>query len=251
MIIFWCEFPREADWLKIKREVNFKTEIYVTCKDRKEFNRWQKKIKTKYMGVGAWPVLSKEDGYWFSGFTKKECIDRLDEFKGLKVKVDIEPPIWKGKYTLGRTIHYILYHIIKKGKNNQYLKNKIESLNFQPIISGFLLPKFLRKRFGDDIKGKKNYMCYTSFSPRYLRWLVRLIYYIIIKNMSKENFYAIGLVRTGIFGNEPVYEDEKELIKDLELMKRLKVKNLVIFNIEGLADRDWIRIVKKYVKGFS
>ena len=68
MIIFWCEFPKEVDWVKVKKEIDFKTEIYVTCRNRKEFLNLRKKIKSKYIDVGAWPILSKKDGYWWHHF---------------------------------------------------------------------------------------------------------------------------------------------------------------------------------------
>src|SRR3989344_3302370 len=89
---FWCEFPEKVNWKNFKKLVNFETEVYVTCKNREEFNFWKKKIKNKFIDVGAWPVLSKEEGYWFSGFLDKKSIDKLNDFDSLKIKIDIEPP---------------------------------------------------------------------------------------------------------------------------------------------------------------
>src|SRR3989344_6611323 len=89
---FWCEFPEKVNWEEFKELVNFKTEVYVACRNKKEFNFWKERIKNKYIDIGAWPILNKKDGYWFSGFLNKKSIDKLKEFNGLKIKIDIEPP---------------------------------------------------------------------------------------------------------------------------------------------------------------
>jgi hypothetical protein len=93
-IIFWSEFPEQVDWNKVNKEIDFDTEIYAACKDRQEYLAWKKKIKNKHIKMGAWPILDKKDGYWFSGQTSKENIDKLDEFKDVDIKIDIEPMIY-------------------------------------------------------------------------------------------------------------------------------------------------------------
>src|SRR3989344_359555 len=99
-VIFWCEFPKELDFKKLNNLMIFDTEVYFAVKNIKELNAIKKKMKNKNIKIGAWPVIDKKDGYWFSGFISKKDIDKLDEFKGLRVKIDIEPPIYKGKHYL-------------------------------------------------------------------------------------------------------------------------------------------------------
>lgn len=247
-IIFWCEFPEKVNWQKLKKQINFPTYIYIASKTKQDFIRLKKKIQSKFIKVGAWPILSKEDGYWFSGYTSKENIDRLDQFKGLEIKVDIEPPFIDEKYIFIRVFLKFIYYLIRKGPNNSYLKERIKALHAESIISGFPFAYFIKSRFGGDIKhGIHNYMCYTSFFPKYLRFLARLYYKLFIKSKDKKHFFAIGLTTTGIFNNEPIYENQQEFIKDLDMIKRLNVENLVIYSIEGLQKRNWIDIVKRYI----
>jgi len=200
MIRFWCEFPEKVNWDKFKSFVNFKTEVYVAVENRKEFLEWEKKIKSSNIDVGAWSVLKKKEGYWFSGFLSKELIDKLDEFRGLKIKIDIEP-LFPGK---GKNPWlFVLKSLMRKGKNNEYLKEKIESFyNKDVLISGFPLPLFLRKRYGHyNFKNKMNFIVYSTFG----KWL-RKYYTWFIKKYDVK-MVGVGCIGKGVFGNEPVYEN--------------------------------------------
>ena len=244
-IIFWSEFPEQVDWDKVNREINFDTEIYVACKDRQEYLAWKKKIKNKHIDVGAWPILDKKDGYWFSGQTSKENIDKLDEFKDVDVKIDIEPKIYHGRYSNIKTWLWLIKWYVNPGKNKEHLLDKIKSLKSSVIISGFFLPRFFRRRVGMEANGKKNFICYSTVGR------IAFPYYkFMIKKMSKDNFYAIGLTHPGVFGNEKAYKHKEEFVKDLETMKKLRVKNLVIYSLEGIIKRDWLDAVKDYVGSF-
>ncbi len=247
MIIFWCEFPEQVNWERVNKEIDFDTEIYVVCKGKREYLAWKKKIKNKRINLGAWPVLDKKDGYWFSGKTSKENIDRLDEFKSLRVKIDIEPRIYNGKYRFFKSIIWLSKWIINPGSNKNYLLKKIDGLHKERIISGFLLPKFLRERVWMHAHGRKNYICYTTLGPKFL---LRRYYKFMIKRLDKNNFFAIGLANHGVFGNEPEYKNEEDLIDDLEFMKKLDVKNIAVYSLEGIMKHDWMRILNEYHKWF-
>lgn len=260
-IIFWSEFPDRVNWKKVKKLIDFKTEIYVACKTRKEFEKWEKKINSKNIEVGAWPVLEKEDGYWFSGFTSKKNIDKLKEFKGLKIKVDIEPPIPKKEYTFSLVFFWLIKYIfLKKPKNNKYLKEVIKKLskNTYIISSGFPFPEFITKRYGDDleIEGniKKNYMAYSTFIPKPLMPLAVFFFSIFIKKALKKYkdrlMIALGCIGPGIFKTEPTYKGIEEFRKDLERAKMLGVKNIVIFRIDAILKRkkpeEWVKVLKEF-----
>lgn len=246
-IIFWSEFPEQVDWDKVNKEIDFDTEIFIACRDKREFLGLKKKVRNKHISVGAWPVLDKNDGYWFSGQTSKENIDKLDEFKDIPVKLDIEPWIYHGRYGFWKSVFWLAKWVFKPGKNMAYLNDKINSLHKDSIVSGFSLPRFLRKRVGMDMGSRRSYICYTTLGPR----LLLLIYYrFMIKRITKDNFFAIGLTNHGIFGNEPVYRNKEELVKDLEFMKKLWVKNIVVYSIEGIIKRGWLDVVKNHVNAF-
>ncbi len=256
-IIFWCEFPAQIDFKSLNRLIKFKTSIYFAVHNKKEFAGLKKKIKNKNITIGAWPILERRAGYWFSGFLAKKDIDRLDHFDGLNIKIDIEPPIYSGEHSLLKDIVWFLCYSLVSGKNNDYLSMRIKQLHGNLILSGFLLPDFIRKRYGDfsigyysGSKYAKNYICYTTFFPKAFRGLIRQIYCSIIKRMSKRNFFAIGLANSGVFGNEPEYEDIDEFKKDLAMVKKAGIKNLCVYSIEGVLKRkdakNWLLAVHDF-----
>ena len=75
--------------------INFNTKLYVTAKSIEEFNSISSKIKNKTIIERIyWPVLKKEEGYWYSPFSKRSAIIRtLKEIqKNLPVMIDLELP---------------------------------------------------------------------------------------------------------------------------------------------------------------
>lgn len=255
-IIFWSEFPKTVDWQKVKNLIDFKTEIYVAVRTKKEYLSWKKKIQSKNIEVGAWPVLQKKEGYWFSGFTSKKNIDKLKEFKGISIKVDIEPPIPQGNYSKFQLLTWLLPYFLKKGRNNAYLKTTIEDIGKKTriIASGFPFPEFWLKRIGDniEIKGKirKNYIFYSTFSPLSRVWYKRFAKN-KIKKYGNKVMFALGLIGHGIFKTEPVYKDVKEFEKDLAEAEKLGIQNIVIFRIGAILERknpeEWIKVIKQFV----
>ena len=247
-IIFWCEFPEGVDWDEVKKLIKFKSEFYVACKSKKEFLEWKQKIKN--VSLGVWPILELEEGYWFSGFLNKESINRLDEFKGERIKIDIEP-LFPGK---GKNSYlFLLKYLFLRGKNNKYLRKKIIELSKDSkiIVSGFPLPLFFRERYGhfDYENVEKSYIAYTTFSK-----LLRLYYSWFIKKELKRNkelIVGLGCIGKGIFDNEPVYRNLKEFKRDLEWVKKMGVKNIVIFDISGLMNKEdreeWVEVLEKYI----
>ncbi len=253
-IIFWSEFPKKVNWNKIKEELENdkkRIEVYIAARSKKEFLFWKRKINSRYIKIGAWPVLSKERGYWFSGFTDKKDIDKLDEFKGINFKLDIEPPLPKFKYNFFKILFfYLIPYFVKRAKNSWYLENKIEKLSKKSeiILSGFTFPRFITKRFGDlESKGNnyKNYICYTTLGPRPL---MKFYYRLFIKNKTNDKtMFAIGCLDKGIFGNEPIYKDISGFKEDILMLKNLGVNNIVIYSLEGLTKKkdmkNWLKVI--------
>lgn len=259
-IIFWCEFPKEINWNLMNKLIDFPTEVYFAAKSRKEYLSYKKKIKNKFIKAGAWPVLDKKDGYWFSGYTSKKNIDKLKQFNGINIKIDIEPPIIKGNYNLWLLFRWLFPAIIKNSKNKDYLKKIVYKLNKTNtiILSGFPFPRFILKRFGDDLELKENicksYMFYSSFSPVLFKHLDYLYFRYFIKNklkLHKEKVYfALGLIGYGIYKTEPFYKNIKELQKDINFVKKLGLKRIVVYSLESILKRKnpkaWLEIIKHF-----
>ncbi|MFH1211283.1 MAG: hypothetical protein V1645_05220 [archaeon] len=255
--IFWCEFPEKVDWKEAKKLIKFKTEVYVAAKTRKEYEKWAKKIRTKNIETGAWPTLTEEKGYWFSGFIEKEDIDRLKEFNGLKMKIDIEPPFpGKGIKFTRRMFTYLLPYATRKGKNNKYLEETIRGLKGRIIISGFPLPGWTSRRYGDvtelGTNMEKNFIGYTTLTNKmlmraYTKWFAKKA----IKKYKDKAMFAVGCTGTGIFGDEKTYKDIKQFTEDLDMIRKTGAKKTVIFNIEGIMQREdrkeWIKEIEKII----
>lgn len=260
-VIFWSEFPEQVNWEKVKNLIDFKTEIYVACKTRKEFKKWEKKVKNKNIKIGAWPVLEKKDGYWFSGFTSKKNIDKLKEFKGLKIKVDLEPPIPPFNYSNLKIIYWLIKMYFKKAKNKDYLRSTMYYLvrnNTNILVNEFPLPKFYLEKLGITIKKEKNMtlqlMMYTSPLGKLFRPLIRWYNKKILKKTLKKNnnmIASIGLIGPGILKTEGYYKNIKEFVEDLKMVQSTGLKSITIYSIDTLMQRknpkEWINALKEFI----
>lgn len=253
-VLYWCEFPERTDWNELAKwleDLNLNITTYVTCSSKNEYNILKNKINkiTKRIEVNIWPTLPFEEGYWFSSKTKKGSIDKLDQFKGLKIKIDLEAPIYQKGFLLG-SLHMIPSMIIP-GKNKKYLQNKIKELlkTTNIILSTGPLPKFILNNWGfvDDKKLEYNYMFYTSFFPKFLRPLYRLYYKIFMKN-KLNSYFAVGLIGKGIFDNEPVYKNIDELKKDILFLQENKATKIIVFELSAITKRgkEWLQTIKEF-----
>ncbi|MBU4352683.1 MAG: hypothetical protein KKA65_01510 [Nanoarchaeota archaeon] len=252
-IIFWCEFPNKINWKKLNellKKNNLKVNTYISCKNKKDFLQ-KKKFSSKNINIlGAWPVLPKTRGYWFSGFTEKKDIDLLKEFKGINIKIDIEPPIPKK----GSLNIWLTNYFLKRQKNKKYLHEVIKEISKKSnvILSTFPCPNFAVKRYGffKDKSLTYNFMYYSTFIPKILRPLYRLYYRLFMLTKDKDKtYFALGLISKGIFNNEPVYKSVKEFRKDIKFLKKNKAKHFVIFRLGSLLERknpnEWIKAIKE------
>lgn len=255
--VLWCEFPQKVDWKildKILKELNYKPEIYVACTSFENYKWWAKEIQKSCKNIreiNAWPVLTKEEGYWFSGFTSRQCIDRLLEYKNTKLKIDLEPPLPRSRYSNMTIIRYFLKMLLRKAKNRQYLTHTIRSVSErnEALINEFPLPKFILKNWGCYYPTKnKNVMCYTSLLKS--RWLLRLWNFHIAKR--RASMCSVGLVHSGIFGNEPYYKDVKELVADMRYAQKQGFENIAVYSIDSIMRREnpsaWLSALNSFLE---
>lgn len=211
---------------------------YIACTSRENYEKQKQEIQKDYKNieVNAWPILPKEKGYWFSGYTAKKNIDALDQYRGLKIKLDIEPPIPK-TYSFFTALDWLFLNLFRTAPNKEYLQQKINSLSKDTdiILSSFPLPAFLLKQWGwaENKKIKYNYMFYSSFIPKILLPFYKMYYKNFCKN--KNAFFALGIIGHGIFNNEPRYKNVQELKQDIRFFRKIKKDNLVFFELSGLS----------------
>ena len=260
MILFWCEFPETVDWARLEgllKKHKLSVKAYITAISRHDFENKKKEIE-KFKGItveGVWPILTKARGYWFSGFTREEDIDLLDEFEGIKMKVDIEPPITNSKSFKGMAF-WLLKYVFKRQQSREYLMKKVQRLARKSpvILSTFPFPQWMLRGYGFflDKRLHYNYIFYSTFIPEKFKERYRKYYKRFAKKRLKfdrNTFFALGLLAPGIFQSEPVYKNVQEFESDYNFLKGLGVKNFVIFRLGALTEmkdpEPWLKAIKR------
>ena len=242
-VSFFEEFPTKSNLEKIKL-INFNTKLYVTAKSIEEFNSISSKIKNKTIIERIyWPVLKKEEGYWYSPFSKRSAIIRtLKEIqKNLPVMIDLElPTTQNSKLYFTQFVNFprnklLISKFIKQHKDvytaeyfpiNPILK--LLGLNYDPIRYNSKMIKIF----------------YTSMWPFPRNFLEKKIK--DYKKKYKEDFIpAFGTIATGISGTEPILSPKK-LKEDLEIARKNNVKEVIIFRLGGL-NNNYIKIISKFI----
>ena len=258
-VILWIEFPtKNFNWKKAESLLKgIPHEVYVASKSVNGYNSYKKKTK---LNLYAWPIISFKEGYWFSGFTSKKLIDELRKWKGIKIKIDLEPPLPEWEYTNFKITSYAIKKIFQKGKNNDYLKDVIYEIakNNDVLINEFPFPKWYLKRQGIylELKNKmrKNYMFYTSFAGPVLRPLVKAYLKIFTKLAVKKNpeiSFSIGLIGTGILKKEGTYNTVEQFKEDLMLIEKSKARTVAVYSLDSIMKRknseEWTNAIKEFI----
>ena len=247
-VSFWCEFPNKVNWNSVDtifKKYKLKPKIYIAVKTKKQFLNYKKKIKSD---LTPWVLLPKTHGYFFSGFSKKADISHLEQFKNMKIFIDIEPPLPRVPI-----IAFPLFYIwlfLHKAKNYPFLKKQIAELSkkSKTLVSEFPFPHFIFRRLGVYISPKdprfKNNItkvlgACTTFFPL-IKLLFRPFIFHEVRRKIEEDpnaYFAVGLMGSGIVGLEGSYKNSEEFKKDLEKFYNLKAKNIIIYSLEGLMQR--------------
>jgi hypothetical protein len=259
-INFYEEFPKKENLDKIKL-INFPTNLIITSKSINEFKSIKNKIKNyknkKISDVIYWPNLDEKEGYWFSAFSKHSALKRtINELKNnnknLTIMWDAELPMLRKSLFFTQLLNYFK----NKKLINEFFSNA-KNYNIEILTSEYPLEnKFFRKilsklfivSFDSNIyNNKKIAMLYTSFFKKHKNIEKYLENQIITgKKLYKNNFMvALGCIAPGILGNEPLL-NPRELERDLRIMKKNNIKEVVIFRLGGL-NKEYIKTIKKFL----
>ncbi len=247
-INFYEEFPNKTNLKKVK-SINFPFKLYVAAPSLEKYLDLEKNIKklNKKATVGWWPTLKKEEGYWFSPFSKRKAILRIiDQItshpKTLDIMWDVEFPSQKKSLLLTELPNFFRN---KKTINNffsSYSKNITTSENLGVLLHLFPILKLLGGAFSlERYKHKKIVMYYTSMhgrKPTCLKTIKKLV-----KQYPERIAVALGTLSKGILGTEPILS-HIELARDLIDMKKLDVAEIYIFRLEGLTEPH-LKVIKE------
>lgn len=256
---FYEEFPIKENLDKIKL-IGFEARLIVASKSLEKFHSIENKIKQyknkNIKEIIYWPVLGKEEGYWFSAFAKNSALKRaIEELnknkKPLTIMWDAELPYHKSS---------ILRHLFGYFKNRKlildFFKNAekhnikiltseypLESKFFRNLLFGLFLISFDTRKY----KNKKIAMLYTSFLKNHSNIGNFLENQVKTgkKYFGNDFAVALGTIASGVNGNEPILSPE-ELERDLRIIKNNGVSEVVIFRLGGL-NKDYIKAIKKHI----
>ena len=252
-INFFEEFPTEENIDKLQY-VTIETKIYLAAYNLEEFMFWQEYIQDKYPQVTEviyWPILNKEDGYWISPWTKQHALINLfdslnNHNKPISIMLDIEFPKKKSLILTESPKIDENYQLIKKfleeSPNNNISVKLIEMSHLDTKMLQNIGMSFSKKEYDIEIIQ----MYYTSFLRHFLPSFITDSLFIIKAHQAatQNNILGIGLIATGIYGNEPTYTKEI-LEKELDIVEDEGVQEVIIFRLGGI-DEKYTYLLKKY-----
>ena len=148
LISFFEEFPAKQSLEKIKL-INFRTNLYLASRSFTEFKKISSSMKNKNIKkIVYWPILKKEEGYWYSPFSKRSALKRtLNEIPlNQDVMLDLELPTTQNSRLYFKEFHNFLRNKLliskfirqhKKVYTAEYFPikpwMKLLGLNYNPI----------------------------------------------------------------------------------------------------------------------
>jgi hypothetical protein len=245
-VSFFEEFPTKQNLAKLKY-VTWPTTMYVAAKNIKEFKKIKNSITNTQVEVGYWPILEHKEGYWLSPFSSSKAMKRvMKEVDGKKIKVmwDAELPL-RHPWLFLRVDNFItnlprIRKFFKKnGKNILSAEYPIKN-SFAGSFLKMMGVSYSPKKYGN----KKIVMYYTSMHkliPTFLLSGITKLH----KKYGDGLQVGLGVTDVGILGNEPIIK-AKNLKRDLQEMKKIGVKEVVIFRLGGMNEK-YASVIKKYV----
>ena len=240
-IDFYEEFPTKENLKKLKL-VKYPVKLFVAVKSLEEFKKLEKQIKKikKDIKIAYWPIIP--NSYWISPFSNTkdlfELFGSLDKIQN-EFLMDLEIPLKKSMVIKNLFFFFKNKKLIKKFIEKK--KNRITTAKFPiPIISPLI------KLLGLDykIKTEKSLMWYSSMRSKTMNKCIKNH----LKNLKDKHQYSIslGTIAKGILETEPILSP-KGLEKDLEFVKKVGFKKVIIFRLGGL-NKNYIKIIDKFQK---
>ena len=243
LISFFEEYPAKENLEKLKL-IDFKTKLYIASSSIKEFNKIKPQIKNqKVKEIIYWPVLKKEEGYWYSPFSRMTALKRtLNEIPSNQgVMLDLELPTTQNSKLYFKEFHNFLRNKKLISKFIKQHKN-VYTAEYFPVKSWM---KFLGLNYNPiKYNSKMIKMFYTSMWPFPRNFLDKKIK--SYKGQFQNKFIpAFGTIATGQEGNEKILPPV-DLKQDLDLAEKNNIKEVIIFRLGGL-NKEYIKIIKKFI----
>lgn len=246
------EFPTEVNLTKLEL-IDFPINIFVAAESVNDFRKIEEKLK-KYPNldlVGYWPVLKKEEGYWFSAFSKRKAIARvIEELESVNSPIsvlwDAELPHLRRRLFLTELPRFLgsrkmVQNFIAEPPEEVTLyvaENRRRGLLCDLILN------FSGVTFGRDLGYNRVEMLYGQWNLGTLQKFLKTG-----KQLAGNYRPAFGLTAGGV-GDSPTEANwmlsPQELDEELRVAQDLGIKEVVIYRLGGL-DKAYLEVIKKYV----
>jgi|ETN01SMinimDraft_4_1059930.scaffolds.fasta_scaffold24465_2 hypothetical protein len=238
---FFEEFPTIKNLNKLSL-ITWKHKLFLAAHSYKEFLHLQNNIKqiNKKTECIYWPILQGKEGYWISPFSKTSALKRIFQEipNNQPIMLDLELP-FRHPWRFLTTLPYFI-------KNKSLIKKFFHS--HKHVYTAEYAVLWLSEILGVSYCDKKHphtkiFMYYTSMlSKHHTKWFVENSLPYTLKH-TKKCMVGLGTIAIGILGNEPILSPNK-LKEDIQEMKKLKVKDIIIFRLGGL-NASYINAIKK------
>ncbi len=242
-ISFFEEFPTKENLAKIKY-ISFPTKLYLAAPSLIDFEQIRlssPNIKEKIY----WPLLKKEEGYWFSPFSKRLALNRIfQELKhnSIPVMIDAELPTHPyPRLYLTESINFLknralIQDFIAKRKNI-YTAEYFPSSRFSEAFFRFLGLSFATK---NHYPIKMFYSSMHDFGEEHIQEEIQKAK----RRYGKRLRIALGTLTHGIKRNEPILSTQI-LERDLTICKKLDIEEVILFRLGGM-NKEYQRIIEKF-----
>lgn len=246
------EFPTEANLTKLEL-IDFPVNIFVAAESISDFRKTEEKLKKHpNLGlVGYWPILKKDEGYWFSAFSKRKATTRIiKELEGIDSPISV---LWDAELPHLRR-RLFLTELPRFLGNRKMVEDfivdpqeKIPLYVAENRRRGFicdLASKFLGVTFGRNLKYNLVEMLYGQWDLETLQEFLRTD-----KKLGGNYYPAFGLTAEGVGDGQTEASwmlSPQKLDEELSAAQDLGIEEVVIYRLGGL-DREYLEVIKKYV----
>jgi hypothetical protein len=244
-ISFFEEFPSKDNLAKIKY-ITFPTKLYIGANSLEQFEKitvGSKHVKEKIY----WPILKKEEGYWFSPFSNRAALVKtLKELERSNVSImwDAELPTHQNpKLYLAEMFNFLGN---RKKIRSFIAKNKSDIYTAEYFPSSLLAQKFF-EFVGVSFVPGNHYpikMIYSSMHD-FGEFLIRQQIQTAKDRYGDKLCIGLGTLTHGILGTEPVISVEL-LERDLNICKELGIKEVILFRLGGM-NKEYTKLLEKFV----
>lgn len=244
-ISFFVEFQKtDLNGLKY---LSWPTKLYITARDLEEFNKLKKKFKNKYVKEFIyWPALSKQEGYWISPFSNRRGLKKIfQELKNSKIPIMIDAEL----PTTQNPSLYItqLFDFFRNRKLiRKFIKDYKEVYVAEYYPQGKLMTsvlRFLGLHFDPKKYGCKSIKMVYHSMHKFKKDFITKELEDGVKNFGKDYLVAYGVMYHGKSWEQKI--TLSQLKTDLEIAKKAKMNEVVIFRLAGL-NKKFASLLKKY-----